>query len=681
MVAITAENHVSGQFVNATNWTRRYQRNNKRSGLKNLRCFPYCSDSHRLRGFCGRSVLFKFKGNSNISKKIFSWAEFRKVVTLDDTRKAKEEEPGVQVGQILTAKEVEDRTRTKDDAFKPWYGGEPVGGNQARSNDTIVFEFNKNKKGWNYGWVANKHTCDSEHVLRSYIFEQLDESTFKCIFALDSPRFTLFCRRRQRQNLADLPVQLRKQLEMQQEIKEKKQIPKVSKSLLSGENKIHIKNERSILRKRKSKIGEPREFYKADDNTLFGFFTEKGEWNASPFFEESSMLLPVGKQACKKLKEELSPEKKDEIVCKIIQALLRVDIKEKNRNKPVETNEQKLDTDDVIDAGFAGFFDNLMPEGWQNDFFDSVFNDDSPSSPRSDGSSGSDTDFSCFEDFLQPLKVDVSILNSGDMKKKSLSKEGLLEALARYLVEEDGFMNAIEKAFSNGTLEGKTFDERKRMVIDVFAEQVEVFLKRSGATMKDLEKLVKSNKKPIKDKTILEQIQNFSPRVESDSPTKQVEKSWLKPSENLDLSGTWRRDVDTLQILEKVRSDIGVPWIVRKLYKKMEEDFIIDMTGNKMELQYVTKKKMMSNGCCTYILDGKERPFTLTSPLPLQKSDRASYCAYRVGNAVKIVHNYDKNNRMCRKITVTEDGSKLQSRTTYETREGGSKKWTERGRW
>ena len=50
---------MEGQFAGTDRWAPMYQRNNKRSGLKNIRCFPYCSDEHHNRGSCGRPVVLK----------------------------------------------------------------------------------------------------------------------------------------------------------------------------------------------------------------------------------------------------------------------------------------------------------------------------------------------------------------------------------------------------------------------------------------------------------------------------------------------------------------------------------------------------------------------------------------------------------------------------------------------
>ena len=47
---------ISIAFEHLEIFSTRYQRNNKRGGIKNMRCFPTCGDLHRERGFCGRSV-------------------------------------------------------------------------------------------------------------------------------------------------------------------------------------------------------------------------------------------------------------------------------------------------------------------------------------------------------------------------------------------------------------------------------------------------------------------------------------------------------------------------------------------------------------------------------------------------------------------------------------------------
>lgn len=58
-----------------------------------------------------------------------------------------------------------------------------------------VFEFNKERRGWHYGWASNKHTCNSEHFLQCFV---VDKTESTCKATCESPYFMLFCRRRRR---------------------------------------------------------------------------------------------------------------------------------------------------------------------------------------------------------------------------------------------------------------------------------------------------------------------------------------------------------------------------------------------------------------------------------------------------------------------------------------------------
>ena len=192
--------------------------------------------------------------NDDKSVPYLSWGEFRR---LDDenvpslpplkTKKpSKYPDLKIEVGTTITSAQAFSRSRTRDDAAKPWYSGEFASyGRSATDMNTcirvayidklytlislthagiigdafqqpsedgslrIAFVYNLNKRGWNYGWAACKHTCNSQHVFRSYIFQIVDSKVYKCIATFDSPSFTLFSRRREnRLALRDLPQQV-----------------------------------------------------------------------------------------------------------------------------------------------------------------------------------------------------------------------------------------------------------------------------------------------------------------------------------------------------------------------------------------------------------------------------------------------------------------------------------------
>ena len=134
-------------FYNTDKWQLRYQRNNKQNGLKNIRCFPYCSDPHRLSGFCGHSLVFLLGEllPSNATRTNFlAYGEF----TLKDSKT-------IHQGDVITREiALSNQRRNGDDLFKPWFPGD------VELIDRQII-FNKQKKGWHYSWISNKHTSES----------------------------------------------------------------------------------------------------------------------------------------------------------------------------------------------------------------------------------------------------------------------------------------------------------------------------------------------------------------------------------------------------------------------------------------------------------------------------------------------------------------------------------------
>jgi hypothetical protein len=169
----------------------KYQRNNKRGGLKNLRCFPTCSPAHKERGFCGRPVLLTVTHPASFtaSRRLMAYADFAEASQL----------PAFQLNQVIKFAALDSSTRTRLQPMMPWVPGHPT----ATSPTQTVFEFNKERRGWHYSWTSNKHSCDSEHVMQAFVFERLGEHTttsmlLRCVAVATSPRWILFCRRRKR---------------------------------------------------------------------------------------------------------------------------------------------------------------------------------------------------------------------------------------------------------------------------------------------------------------------------------------------------------------------------------------------------------------------------------------------------------------------------------------------------
>jgi hypothetical protein len=161
-----------------------YSRNNKESGQKNLRCFPRCdARGHVARGFCGGPLTVRVSGALHPAggrRQLRVWGEF----TLAHASRS------VAVGQELSLEVVvELRERSRSHPQADWVRGE-------LSGDGSELVFNRARLGWHYSWVSNVHTCESDHVLRCYVFEEREQGALVCLAVEDSPSFRVFCSRR-----------------------------------------------------------------------------------------------------------------------------------------------------------------------------------------------------------------------------------------------------------------------------------------------------------------------------------------------------------------------------------------------------------------------------------------------------------------------------------------------------
>jgi hypothetical protein len=189
--------YYDGKFDN-TLFVEAYQRNNKRGSIKNIRCFPTCGAEHKVRGFCGRSVLVTIRGCSELltpNSNLISFLNFEPV-----------KEPKFQIGDVTTLQELENNTRSKIQPMLPLIRGEPVHDAQLSpnlsSNTVVVMEFNRERRGWHYDWFSSKHSANESHHLRCSVFQKIttSPSTTKmvCVYSFTSPSFIIFSRRRRR---------------------------------------------------------------------------------------------------------------------------------------------------------------------------------------------------------------------------------------------------------------------------------------------------------------------------------------------------------------------------------------------------------------------------------------------------------------------------------------------------
>ena len=165
-----------------------YVRNNKRGGLKNLRCFPRCLDKgHNRNGFCGRPL--------NVELQI-SAREFRKSQFVAYGRFTLADPTGQDNGSIISqfktyrSLDIMNMTKTKDDNSMPLYKSTPSTNTAGKSHGAIVFRFSPTS--WHYGWRSSKHMKDSAHVFRVFCFiVSPDRKLLKCVAVTETSWFTL----------------------------------------------------------------------------------------------------------------------------------------------------------------------------------------------------------------------------------------------------------------------------------------------------------------------------------------------------------------------------------------------------------------------------------------------------------------------------------------------------------
>ena len=310
----------------------------------------------------------------------------------------------------------------------------------------------------------------------------------------------------------------------------------------------------------------------------------------------------------------------------------------------------------VADNGFDDFLEALLPS-----FDDELVDFDAMSL-------GND---------VEPLFVDLSDFNSHQL----YCKENVLEELARFMIDENNFTQAIEQVLSGTKEKDLTVEEQRRMLLDVFAENIDVFLQRLDMSLEDLDLLLSPSKSST---SLVEKVSKQIPIYARAKPRKAFSRnSGALPN----VSGKWRRTQETLDIMDSIRHQCGLPWIIRKVLVKMERDFELHLT--KHTLDYRIPKKLMFNGMIQYKLDGKDHPYNLGAILPMpdvnpenqdKKPFMPTYCAYAEGRRIILIKNLDTNKRMWRSVKVTSDGSKLVSTISFQEKTESSD-WVSRGMW
>eukprot|EP00924_Labyrinthula_sp_SR-Ha-C_P004541 snap_masked-scaffold_1-processed-gene-3.25-mRNA-1 protein AED:1.00 eAED:1.00 QI:0/-1/0/0/-1/1/1/0/777 len=251
------------EFLYTDKWKPEYQRNNRNGGLKNIRCFPYCGDKHYSSGFCGMSLMLKLSiqskeniFNSPMSvqssvSQIPTLPRFLVIahISLENAAKMaprdqgldKEDDRVLHIGQVISRSYLESRLRTKDKPFHDfWPGDIKTSQHFSRGNNdsVLVYEFNREKRGWHYGWTSNKYISRSNHVVRAYVLKQVQDQhnaawqgqLFKVVHVEMSKPFKLYSRKPKRSS--EVMKQEKKDSKLEKNLSTKK--PKKSFGSIAG---------------------------------------------------------------------------------------------------------------------------------------------------------------------------------------------------------------------------------------------------------------------------------------------------------------------------------------------------------------------------------------------------------------------------------------------------------------
>ncbi|CAK9113502.1 Uncharacterized protein SCF082_LOCUS52609, partial [Durusdinium trenchii] len=211
--------HVSMGFRNGTTWKLAYQRNNKSKGQKNLRCFPNCCLGFGHQdGFCGQSITVhcELDPKELDTSKVMAVGEF-----------AVETSAGHANGALIPLSCVNNHGTEMDAKSSKTYieglrvqsksimSAQALGGtaslaqpsSSGQSGTMLQYEFNRNLKGWHYGFLGSKKTRNLYHVFRAFLVEKTEkkangEPLFRVLASCRSPPWQMYCRRRKNNQLA-----------------------------------------------------------------------------------------------------------------------------------------------------------------------------------------------------------------------------------------------------------------------------------------------------------------------------------------------------------------------------------------------------------------------------------------------------------------------------------------------
>lgn len=636
------------EFPDSDKFHAKYQRNNKRTGLKNLRCYPFCGpeDTHHESSFCGEAVRcsVSFSGETGIYSLQHTqvWGEF--VSKTEDNAR-------FPVGCLFKKSHLEVILRIDKDHVNPLY--EPC--SSVLSGNMKHFSFESQKKGWKYPWKGNKYAGEKPHAFAVYVAVATSEAldTFQCVGVFHSPEFTMFCRRRhktvseaeKKEKAAPVP---KGELVKCHVLDSSGRIPEFGEAMLSMVDK-------GMDEVKLEKVG---------DLKVSG---QKRTDSAASAAQNTP--TPEGR---KKMREQRDPT--DAKIVRILAAISNIENLRRRMNQDIEGLSSSVEKKSSPPPDCLEPLEDL-DLGWLDSLGVSI-QDIFPS------------------DELDLFKENVDTIFDLDLKGGSLvdstrSKAlDVVEALARYLIEEESFTAAILKVAADSTY--SDFIQTIHLhVTDFLKEQFD------GMTIEDLDSALRGdvsalvperremksafdtlvNAAVLRDNKSVEVIHGkhsltsssqsnepstvgvpMAPKSTSEfqvqfPPGITMNHLLLKPrpwdpntNEPPMVAGKWIRPDVATEEMERMRGDIE--WVSRAMLRNMEKKFELHQPQPELVIAELSPK-LLSSGVVQYHLDGVVRTFEFTSPLG-QTTLAKHKVAWAIGPCCCIMHIYSDTKRLLR---------------------------------
>ena len=509
---------------------------------------------------------------------------------------------GMKVEEVVTHEKAKEICRDKTNPTKPWMEGEPI----EMGDGWTRFAFNRDKKGWHYGWASNKHTCNANHALQAYVMEDLGEDKLIVKGVYQSPQFTLFCRRRRRFALVPLAPTAPPSDRQRQRIAQQKRTKE-------NEEQSKDKSKQGNSKKRPPQTAENE----PPNKTAMIDMDEEQDENARENKERrlrririERILREIARSAATRTRQVVPVSRP----CS--PALSITDV------ASTTTSEELNMTRSRGGSNFSDYFDNFLGES-----------------------------------LLEYIDIDMDDIAAYSEASVLTDRVRVIEELAAYLLEERGFSEAIYKlskvkhTFANESDKNEAYD----CFVLVISSYLNQFLEKKSMTLEDFDALF-----PLEPSCDLDHISRVVKQVthsddEDDEPKKDEEDKPLLTTDFIGLekmNGSWILDKDDIGV---IRETAGYNSVLRKALSFMEKQFHVTLKGFLLSVNL--QSGLMSSGSMKIVLDGEEHSWGMRMPLLEGLVSIWKYRAWVTEGVIHHIHETSQgyNTRMRRKMWVSED--------------------------